>query len=98
MENKTRPNTPATSNAGISMEQTLNGKELYRLENMIGSPETKKITNLNTDCMEIIFKHLDLNDLLNVVDSSREFYSAACMVYKKQYGNAYMIYDIESGR
>lgn len=64
-------------------------KEIDCIENV----QTKNITNLNTDCMEIIFKHLELNDLLNIADSSTAFYSAACLVYKMQYGNAYMIFD-----
>lgn len=61
--------------------------------------EAKKITNLNTDCMEIIFEHLELEDLLNLADSGKQFYSAACLVYKRQYANSYMIFDtIPEGR
>lgn len=52
----------------------------------------KNIINLNCDCMELIFKHLEFNDLLNVVDSSKHFYSAACEVYKRKYINMNPIY------
>lgn len=90
MENKKNPKTMATSNAGISIEQTLID---LNDENVNDIPESKNITDLNTDCMAIIFMHLGLNDLLNIADSSSKFYTAACMVYKRQYGNAYMIFD-----
>lgn len=57
------------------------------LEKVKGMFETTNITNLNSDCMEIIFEHLELNDLLNVADSSKHFYSAVCQVYKRKYRN-----------
>lgn len=48
---------------------------------------TMKITNLNSDCMELIFEHLELNDLLNIADSNKHFYGAACQVYRRKYMN-----------
>lgn len=47
----------------------------------------KHINNLNTDCMEMIFEHLEINDLLNVADSSKQFHTAVCQVYKRKYLN-----------
>lgn len=57
--------------------------------------ETTKITDLNTDCMEIIFEHLEFNDLPNVADSSKQFYTAVCGVYKRKYENMKLIFDHE---
>lgn len=50
-----------------------------------------KITNLNTECMESIFEHLEMNDLLNVVDSNKQFYAAAFQVFRRKYKNTYFI-------
>lgn len=47
----------------------------------------QNITNINADCMEQIFQRLELNDLLNVADSSKRFYNAVCQVYKRKYLN-----------
>lgn len=58
----------------------------------------KKITNLNTDCMEIIFGHLEIDDLLNVADSSKQFHTAVCQVYKRKYLNVSPMFAIISLR
>lgn len=55
--------------------------------------ETTKITDLNTHCMEAIFQYLEFNDLLNIVESSKQFYTASCEVYKKKYTGKYLIFD-----
>lgn len=93
LQNKKEANSVVAFNAEsstASIRAAMSGKkELDCMENV----QTKTITNLNTDCMEIIFKYLELNDLLNIADSSKAFYSAACLVYKIQYANAYMIFD-----
>lgn len=54
--------------------------------------ERKNIINLNSDCMELIFEHLEFNDLLNVTDSSKHFYTATNQVYKRKYTNMNPIY------
>lgn len=45
--------------------------------------ESTKITSLNTDCMEFVFEHLNVIDLVNVADSNTQFYSAVCQVFKQ---------------
>lgn len=69
----------------------LNARELND-EIKTDSSERKSITILNTDCLELIFKHLEFNDLLNVTDSSKHFYDAACQVYKTKFTNMNPIY------
>lgn len=89
--------TPGISGTNMENQNAENivdkEKHLNFLEDAKSVFETKKITNLNTDCMEIILKHLKLSDLLNIADSSKEFYSAACLVYKRQYANSYIIFN-----
>ncbi|XP_055303238.1 uncharacterized protein LOC129568921 [Sitodiplosis mosellana] len=46
---------------------------------------TIKITDLNNDCLEVIFNHLEFNDLFNVADSNKLLTSAAGRVYWKKY-------------
>lgn len=43
--------------------------------------------DINIDCQEHIFKHLDLIDLLNIADTSKQFKIAADLVYRKMYGD-----------
>lgn len=57
------------------------------LENSKSICKATKITNLNTDCMENIFERLDINDLVNVADSNKEFYIAVSEVYRRKYLN-----------
>lgn len=59
---------------------SVNGKHLNFLDNQKTIPETTRITNLNTNCMELIFEYLELNDLLSIADSNKEFYSATCLI------------------
>lgn len=56
-------------------------------------PETTKITHLNTDCLEAIFENLSFNTLLNVADSNKHFFDAACRVFKRKYLHTNMIID-----
>lgn len=44
-----------------------------------------KITDLDYDCLEHIFKNLGLSDLLNVADSSKYFKQAVDLVFKNKY-------------
>ncbi|XP_055301006.1 uncharacterized protein LOC129567764 [Sitodiplosis mosellana] len=69
--------------------------EFDSFENAKCTTEATKITELNTDCLEIIFEHLDFNDLIHVADSSKQFYGAVCQVYKRKYLNMNPILDIQ---
>ncbi|XP_055317528.1 uncharacterized protein LOC129576435 isoform X1 [Sitodiplosis mosellana] len=46
-----------------------------------------KLTDINIDCQEHVFKHLGLLDLLNIADSSKQFKTAADLVFAKKFGN-----------
>ncbi|XP_055317512.1 uncharacterized protein LOC129576421 [Sitodiplosis mosellana] len=46
-----------------------------------------KLSDINIDCQERVFKHLDLLDLLNIADSSKQFKTAADLVFAKKFGN-----------
>lgn len=45
-----------------------------------------KITDLNIDCLEEIFKYLDLSNLLNVANSNKWLKIAASFVFRRNYG------------
>lgn len=83
MKNKTDEYSGNIESSTMSSEKL----KIDQLGNMESKSETKNIINLNTDCMEIIFKHLELDDLINVADSSKRFYSTACEVYKLKFTN-----------
>lgn len=58
--------------------------------------ETTTITDLDTDCMEAIFEFLEFDDLLSIAQSSDQFYTAVCEVYKRNYASRTVIYDPSS--
>lgn len=43
------------------------------------------LTDVNYDCLEMVFKFLDLADLVNVAESSRHFIDVAHSVYRRRY-------------
>lgn len=45
-----------------------------------------KITDVNSDCLEQIFKHLPIKDLLNVADSSKQLKPAADLAFSSTHG------------
>lgn len=54
---------------------------------------TTKITDVNTDCLELIFNHLEFCDLLNVANANKQFTSAAGYAFSKNY-RMFTIIDI----
>lgn len=61
-------------------------------------PGSMNITNLNNDCMSYIFEYLELNDLLNIADSSKVFYVALCRVFKRKYNKTNLLLSNENYR
>lgn len=47
---------------------------------------TTKITDINDDCLEQIFRHLPFRDFLNVADTTKRFKNAVELVYANKYG------------
>lgn len=70
-----------------------NEREIHSFNIAKNITETTKITSLNTDCLESIFEHLEFNDLINVADTSKHFYSAVCLIYKRKYVNMHLLFD-----
>lgn len=53
-----------------------------------------KITDVNIDCLEKIFEHLNLTDLNNVAEADVHFLTAARLVYKRLHSSKTVkIYD-----
>lgn len=69
------------------------GKEIDSFDNAMNITETTKIIALNTDCLELIFEHLEFFDLINISDTNKHFYCAACQVYKRKHQNTNPIFD-----
>ncbi|XP_055305963.1 uncharacterized protein LOC129570400 [Sitodiplosis mosellana] len=51
---------------------------------------TTKLTDVNVDCLEPIFKNLSLIDLLNVSDSNKQLKPAADLVFASRYGKQWI--------
>lgn len=57
----------------------------------------KKLTDVNTDCLEKMFKYLSFEELLNVADSNKHLREAAELVYKMKYSRKKLILSIYNG-
>lgn len=53
-----------------------------------------KLTDVNVDCLEHIFKNLNLVDLLNVADSNKQLKLAADLVFESQFGKHSVSIDL----
>lgn len=49
-------------------------------------PEPLSLTTINNDCKELIFQHLEWEDLLSLADTSKQLYSPVCYIFKRKYG------------
>ena len=57
--------------------------------------EAKKLTEVNADCLEQIFKRLRLVDLVNVAESNKELKPGADLVFRSRYGKQSIEIDSE---
>lgn len=80
------------SNAVVGNASPSSEKDTNKLENEHKIIGTIKITDLNTDCMEAIFMYLSFTDLSNIVESSKQFHTAAFEVYQKNYASKMLMY------
>lgn len=49
-----------------------------------------QLVDMNNDCLEVIFEHFHVNDLVNVAECDERFYSAAESVFSRRYRNVEM--------
>ncbi|XP_055306340.1 uncharacterized protein LOC129570671 [Sitodiplosis mosellana] len=56
---------------------------------------TTKLTDVNADCLEHIFKRLSLTDLLNVANSNKQLKPAADLAFKSQFRKRSIKIDME---
>lgn len=93
VENKFGKN-PFKSNDVDENATTLSEIDTTIMENANEIFETTKITDLNTHCMEAVFKYLGFNDLVNIVESSKQFYTAACEIYRRNFASQPLMYCV----
>lgn len=85
-------NTETSSSARVIQKDVNNENQI---SNSVESSMTK-ITDMNVDCLEMVFEHLDLPDLLNVADSNKELRSAAGIVFNRKYGKSLLHLNIKT--
>lgn len=78
-----------------SAENEYNQAKCQKIDDIEPSDSNRptKITHVNTDCLERIFKHLTLSDLLNVSDASEHFKDAVDFVFSSKYAKKAVIID-----
>lgn len=68
-------------------------QQLNELEQDVDLLTSTKITHLNEDCLTTIFGYLELSDVVNVADASKQFSNSVCRVYRKKYIKVNPIFD-----
>lgn len=63
-----------------------NGQTIKRVKRAERSTEPMKITDLNYDCLEKVFRNLDLDNLIKIADSNKTLAEAACTYFRLKYG------------
>lgn len=78
----------STANTQSDEESASNPKRFKTEENEDNDEEVNegpKITDINNDCLEHIFEHLNLKDLVNISDSSKHLKHATNLVFSRKY-------------
>lgn len=44
------------------------------------------LETLNSDCQQLILDYFEIDDLLNVAETSKTLHVAACVAFKRKYG------------
>lgn len=57
---------------------------------------TAGLQNLIDDCKEMVFERLELVDLLNVADSSKQMQPTVCQIFERNHSNRRIVIDIEN--
>lgn len=50
--------------------------------------ESLNLITINEDCKELIFRHLEWIDLINVADTSKQLYASVCRIFNRKYGGS----------
>lgn len=78
----------SNNGTGTFAGQTSKDENRYRSRSGDGgrdSKNTTKLINLDTDVLFLIFAHLNINDLLNLVDVEPNFHYLAAEVFRRKY-------------
>lgn len=67
-------------------------------ENVLVQSEPSNLSNINNDCKELIFEHLEWLDLLNLADTNKQLNVAVCRVFKRKYSSAKICLGIKLHR
>lgn len=54
--------------------------------------EPLTLVTINNDCKELIFEHLEVKDLVNIAETSKQLKTAVCAVFRGKYGNKIITY------
>lgn len=81
---------------GSKIKQGQPKRNRFKIIKQRGTPQTVKIIDLNDDCLEKIFGHLNLRQLFNVAVSNEWLRPAACSVYHRKFGTKTVVINIVS--
>lgn len=54
--------------------------------------EPLTLVTINNDCKELIFEHLEIKDLVNIAETSKQLKTAVCAVFRRKHGNRIITY------
>lgn len=56
-------------------------------EDSVENDSDINLITINDDCKMHIFEYLEVEDLINIAETSKQLYSIACLVFQQKYGN-----------
>lgn len=54
--------------------------------------EPLTLVTINNDGKELIFEYLEVKDLVNIAETSKQLKTAVCAVFRRKYGNKIITY------
>ncbi|XP_055306339.1 uncharacterized protein LOC129570670 [Sitodiplosis mosellana] len=88
--------TPVKTNERSSGKKIDQPKKVYNTRLRCRMKEEMKLTDVNVDCLENIFKRMRFTDLLSVAESNKQLKPGADLAFKSRYGRRSIEIDLES--
>lgn len=86
---KRRRNTSNTNK--IKTLRSNSKRSKVEVEENIKTGSSIKIDDVNLDCLEHVFRLLDLKDLINVAEANKQLNAAAGLAFNHKYGKLYVL-------
>lgn len=74
----------------LSVNKNMESNNYQEILSIESEPLT--LVTIINDCKELIFEHLEVKDLVNIAETSKQLQTAVCAVFRRKYGNNIIAY------